>query len=168
MISDAPVASSPTVSPGVGQFIKFCVVGASSTVLDVGTFNIALRLGYAPVVALAAGFAIGVSNGFYWNRRWTFKDRAGDVARQGPLFFVTNLVGLFLNVLVTTFALHIAARLHLTRAHLSLAETWHLVLFRQTHGLGFSLRALNAAKLCAVVVVTMWNFLASKFITFKA
>ena len=168
MISDSPaVAPSLAARPAVKQFIKFCIVGSSSALLDFATFNVVLSLGFPPIYAVVAGFIVGVSNGFFWNRRWTFKDRQGDIAKQGPLFVATNLVGLFLNVAVTTVTLVLAAHLHLTRTEITPAQAFHLVLFRDKTGQGFSRLALNAAKLCATVVVTIWNFTASKFITFK-
>ncbi|MBC8102162.1 MAG: GtrA family protein [Cytophagales bacterium] len=169
MITGNPAfASSLVARPGVRQLVKFCIVGASSTVIDLTIFNILLSLSVPPVFAVVGGFIGGVSNGFYWNRRWTFKGRQGSMAKQGPIFFATNLVGLTLNILVTTLALVVAAHYHLTQTHFSPEETMRLILFRQADGQGFSRLALNAAKLCATVVVTAWNFSASKFITFKA
>jgi putative flippase GtrA len=69
---------------------------------------------------------------------------------------------------VTTLALVVAAHLHLTQTHFTPEQTMQLILERNTDGQGFSRLALNAAKLCATVVVTAWNFSASKFITFKS
>jgi putative flippase GtrA len=161
-------ASSLVARPGVRQLVKFCIVGASSTIIDLVIFNIVISLSIPPVFAVIAGFIGGVSNGFYWNRRWTFKEKAGNMAKQGPIFFATNLVGLTLNILVTTLALIVAAHLHLTQTHFTPEQTMRMILFRTTDGQQFSRLALNAAKLCATVVVTAWNFSASKFITFKS
>ena len=161
-------ASSLVARPGVRQLVKFCIVGASSTIIDLTIFNVLLSFSIPPVYAVVGGFIGGVSNGFFWNRRWTFKDRQGNMAKQGPIFFATNLVGLTLNILVTTLALIIAAHLHLTETHSTPEQTMRMILFRTTDGQQFSRLALNAAKLCATVVVTTWNFSASKFITFKA
>jgi len=154
---------------GPRQFVKFCIVGASSTIIDFAIFNVLLRFGLPPAVALSISFVGGVTNGFIWNSRWTFKEAQRDTKTQAPKFLATNVVGWLLNLMVTTIALVIAAHLHLTRTHHTPAETLHLVLFRAaTNEQGFSALALNAAKLCATVVVTAWNFTASKFITFKA
>lgn len=161
-------ASSLAARPGVRQLVKFCIVGASSTIIDLAIFNILLSFSVPPVYAVVGGFMGGVSNGFYWNRRWTFQGRQGSMAKQVPIFLGTNLVGLTLNILVTTLALVIAAHLHLTQSHFTPEQTMRLILFRATDGQGFSRLALNAAKLCATVVVTAWNFTASKFITFKS
>ena len=62
----------------------------------------------------------------------------------------------------------LAAHWHLTKTHHTPQETLNLVLFRAANdGQGFSRLALNAAKACATVVVTTWNFTAAKFFTFK-
>lgn len=161
-------ASSLVAHPGIRQLVKFCIVGASSTIIDLTIFNVLLSCSVAPVYAVVGGFIGGVSNGFFWNRRWTFKERQGSMAKQGPIFFATNLVGLTLNILVTTLALIIAAHLHLTQSYFTPEETMRMILFRTTDGHEFSRLALNAAKLCATVVVTAWNFSASKFITFRS
>jgi putative flippase GtrA len=154
---------------GTRQFVKFCLVGASSTALDLAAYNLLLSLGLSPALALSGAFPLGVLNGFFWNSRWTFRANRSDARKQMPKFFATNVVGWSLNLLVTTLALIIAAALHLTHTQYSPAETLRLVLFRSADsGEGFSRLALNAAKLCATVCVTAWNFTASKLWTFKA
>jgi len=158
-----------SLSPGAQQFLKFCVVGGSSFVIDFGLFNVLLKLGQSPILALTIGFLCGVTNGYYWNSRWTFKDRKGDAKRQIPIFFATNVVGLLLNVGITTLVLVIGARSGWTSSHVSTMETMKLVLFKSVGtGNGFTLLQLDAAKICATIVVTIWNFGASKFITFRA
>jgi putative flippase GtrA len=156
------------LTPGARQFLKFCVVGGSSFVIDFGAFNVLLRLGQPTALALTVGFLLGVSNGYFWNSRWTFKDRRGDSKRQIPIFFATNVVGFLLNLIITTLVLVVGARVGWTPARYNAAETLNMVLFRSVgKGGGFSVLAVDAAKVCATVVVTVWNFGASKFITFR-
>jgi putative flippase GtrA len=160
--------SALTARPGLAQFVKFCIVGSTSFVIDFGIYNILLRVGLSPALSLSFSFLVAVVNGFYWNRRWTFRATDGDARKQGPKFLATNAIGWLLNLSVTTLALVLAAHWGLTRTHHTPAETLHLVLFRSANGKqGFSLLALNAAKVCATVVVTAWNFCAAKFFTFK-
>jgi putative flippase GtrA len=142
------------------------VVGVSSLAVDLTVFNLLLDH-VAPIIALSASFVAGVSNSFFWNSRWTFKNSKRNLKKQLPIFFGTNLVGFFLNTLITTGVLVIAAHYHFTKTHYPPAETLRLVFFRDTNGEGFSRLALNAAKMCAAVVVMAWNFSASKFITFR-
>jgi putative flippase GtrA len=157
------------LSPGAQQFLKFCVVGGSSFVIDFGLFNILLKLGQRPVLALTVGFLMGVTNAYIWNSRWTFKERRGDTKRQMPLFFATNFIGFLLNLGITTLVLVVGASAGWTPSRYSAGETLMMVLTRSVgKSSGFSLIALDAAKICATVVVTVWNFGASKFITFRA
>jgi len=160
--------SALTARPGLAQFVKFCIVGLSSTVIDFGIYNVLLSVGLSPALSLTCSFLVSVLNGFYWNRRWTFRATDGDARKQGSLFLLTNTVGWGLNLSVTTLALVLAAHWGLTRTHHTPAETLHLVLFRSATGeQGFSRLALNAAKICATFVVTAWNFSAAKLLTFK-
>ncbi len=153
-------------SKGIRQLFKFCVVGVSSLTVDLIVFN--TLLGHvAPIWALTAAFIGGVSNSFFWNSRWTFAGTQRDLKRQLPIFIGTNFVGFLLSTVITTGVLVVAANLHLTRSHHPPMETLRLVFFRSNSDEGFSRLALNAAKMCAAVVVMAWNFTASKFITFK-
>lgn len=154
--------------PGLRQFAKFCIVGFSSTVIDFTVFNLLLRAGFAPATALTCSFLVAVSNGFFWNSRWTFKAAGGDAKKQYPKFVATNVVGWFLNLSIVTLALMTAAVLHLTQVHHAPAETMRIVAFGAHNGeQGFSFLAMNAAKVCATVIVLAWNFTASRLWTFK-
>jgi putative flippase GtrA len=63
------------------QFVKFCAVGFTNTVLSFAVFAIAVRAG-APYLAASCGaFALGALNGYTLNRIWTF--RSGPFTRSG-------------------------------------------------------------------------------------
>jgi putative flippase GtrA len=98
-----------------------------------------------PVVRLgnAMGFLVAVTNGYYWNRRWTFRQQGQGSPRQYGRFLGVNLVGLALNqALVTLFYGHMQIFRALPKAHLF-------------------------ATLAAVVCVTFWNFTANSLWTFR-
>src|SRR5690349_5893000 len=60
--------------PAVQQFIKFIIIGFSSAVIDVGTNKVLMHKFDTPwLLAGVLGFALGVTNGFFWNSRWTFR-----------------------------------------------------------------------------------------------
>ncbi|MBC8142814.1 MAG: GtrA family protein [Armatimonadetes bacterium] len=153
-------------SRGIRQLVKFCIVGVSSLTIDLIVFNLLLDH-VAPIWALSAAFVAGVSNSFFWNSRWTFAGNERNLKRQLPIFFGTNLVGFLLNTAITSGVLVLAAQWRLMDTNYPPMETLRLVFFRDTNSVGFSRLALNAAKLCAAVVVVAWNFTASKFITFR-
>ena len=134
------------------QLIKFCIVGASSTVIDKGIQW--LLMGLFPLVpwwiVQSISFCFGVSNGFFWNRRWTFAGRNNSSTRtQYGKFFVTNVIGLGLNLLITKGFL--------------VAFTGKMI-----HAQNPEKEIVLLASLCAIPIVVIWNFSASRFWTFRA
>ncbi len=66
-------------APVVVQFLKFGIVGVSNTALTFIVYTLLLKgFGVWYLAASAAGFAVGATNGFLLNRRWTFRDHVGD------------------------------------------------------------------------------------------
>ena len=57
------------------QFIKFCAVGVSNTVVYLGTYYLLLYLGVHYLVANVIGFIISVFNAYYWNNKFVFKNK---------------------------------------------------------------------------------------------
>lgn len=148
------------------QFVKFCIVGAFSTVLDWGIwwvlyhgFHDALTLPLnewfrttlpriashpdfdgAFSVFKAISFALATLNGFFWNRRWTFRIRGTEQrVRQLARFYLVNIIGLGINTLV-------ASQIHKPGA-----------------GTINELLALATATL----VTAFWNFAGHKLFTFR-
>jgi putative flippase GtrA len=148
--------------PAVRQFVKYCIVGTSSTLLDFGLFLFFMEvvhlhllcgsLGWGRVAAALLSFLGSVSNGFLWNNRWTFRQagRSG-IRRRYAKFVITNAIGLVLNLLIlTTVAQAVpAGMLSFLRPHLH-------------DPAGF------VGKLSATLVVVFWNFAASKYWAFKS
>jgi putative flippase GtrA len=61
------------------QFVKFGIVGISNTLLTFVVYTILLKVfGVWYLAASAIGFAVGATNGFLLNRRWTFREHVGD------------------------------------------------------------------------------------------
>ncbi len=65
------------MSSETGRFLRFCVVGASNTLLTLLAFAALSRLAVAPAAASACAFAVGAVNGYVLNRSWTFRARGG-------------------------------------------------------------------------------------------
>jgi len=55
------------------QFIKFGIVGVSSTLITLAVYYVLVFLSVHYAIAYAVAFAISVMNAFYWNRRFVFK-----------------------------------------------------------------------------------------------
>src|SRR5436309_15769504 len=61
------------------QFMKFGIVGISNTALTFLVYTLLLKVfGVWYLAASAIGFAVGATNGFLLNRRWTFREHVGD------------------------------------------------------------------------------------------
>ena len=125
----------------VRQMIKFGLVGVLNTAIDFSVYFLLTR--FTPFFAdhrLAANtiaFIVAVSNSFFLNKYWTFREKTQTAASQYPKFFFVSFGGLLLTQGIF-FALHTMAGLH---------DLW--------------------AKMLAVIVVMCWNFAANKLWTFK-
>jgi putative flippase GtrA len=77
------------------QLAKFCLVGASGYLVNLGVY--ALLLGLGPHVAAAISFVVSAANNYWWNRHWTFAHAKGHFAYQGMRFFVVSVVAFGVN-----------------------------------------------------------------------
>ena len=123
---------------GVRQFIKFGLVGVLSTIIDWGIFYLLnLFFGVYYLLAKVISFSVAVINSYIWNRNWTFRSQDTGKTKEFTKFLIVALVGLGINVLIMFI---VVDHLH----------------WRKIFGLIFS-----------TGFVTIWNFLANKFYTFK-
>ena len=138
---------------GTRQLVKFCVVGATSTVIDKGTLWFLLNhlMPHTPWwISATISFALAVTNGFIWNRLWTFRARGlAKVHSQYWRFFFANLIGLALN--------------------LALTKVFLIFFTGQLRHIGGNPKATKVviASLSAVPFVMLWNFAAAKYWTFR-
>jgi putative flippase GtrA len=78
-ISSLAAAVHRLRAPVVVQFVKFGIVGVSNTALTFIVYTLLLKVfGVWYLAASAIGFAVGATNGFLLNRRWTFREHVGD------------------------------------------------------------------------------------------
>ncbi|MES1246374.1 MAG: GtrA family protein [Actinomycetota bacterium] len=90
------------------QLGKFCVVGASGYVINLGVYTLLLDdAGLHYLLAAICSFVVACTSNYFLNRLWTFHDRRGHVGVQGLQFLVVSAVSLGANLLV----LHILIRL---------------------------------------------------------
>jgi putative flippase GtrA len=69
-------ALSSRLAPELTRVVRFCSVGASNTAITLAVFAVLVQVGCPGWVASAIAFAAGAVNGYHWNARWTFADRA--------------------------------------------------------------------------------------------
>ncbi|MEA2125983.1 MAG: hypothetical protein QOI80_2765 [Solirubrobacteraceae bacterium] len=82
------------------QLLRFCVVGGSGYVVNLGVFFAFTQLGANHRGAALAAFLVAVTNNFFWNRRWTFATARGTHAGFQAARFLTVSVAAFLVSLV--------------------------------------------------------------------
>ena len=155
--------------PDVRQFIKFCLVGASSTVINFVCVNLLYyKAGVSQIPAVVIAFFVSAINGFVWNRAWTFKEKRGRSAtNQYVKYVLVNAVGLLLDVFI------VACVLALFGQHGGSVRTFQdflnvvgIVLFHKGKE-RFGPLLLNGALLAATGVVVFWNYFANRHWTFK-
>ena len=170
----APEKATPlnrlTQKHGVRQFVKFGIVGVSSSVINFGLSNLFhYKLDWPLVPALTLAFFLSVLNGFFWNRRWTFKEsRSTPAHTQSLKFLLVNVIGYFLNTsIVVLIVAHFKS--HGNGLFGNPAEFQRIVMAMLTntgkHEYGPLL--FNGALLIATGVVVFWNFFANRKWTFK-
>lgn len=126
------------------QFIKFGVVGITGTLIDLGVYNLlALLFGFNIYFARTISFVLAATNNYILNRKWTFRNKNKNVAKQFFKFFLISLIGLGLNLIIMKFC-------------------QKLVVNVQNEFL-----KLNIPVLIAIVIVLFWNFFINKYWTFK-
>ncbi len=135
--------------------MKFAVTGTIGACVDFGLYNLLKRgLGWNPTF-VAFGLTLSGANmisvflaivsNYTINRLWTFRDRQGDVFKQGIQYFGLNIITWALNQLVMAF----------------LAFDVPLM------GTVFSSQKDNAAKALAIGIILMVNFAGSRLFIFN-
>ncbi len=103
-VVDAPKTKlNPAI---VRQFVKFGIVGVSNTLLALAVYA-ALLKGFDVwyLAASAIGYAVGMVNGFLWNRNWTFRGHVGD-ALTPVRWIVVQGCGLAANLALVFMFVH--------------------------------------------------------------
>lgn len=119
------------------KFVKFGVVGVSGVIVDFGfTYVCKEWLKIQKYVANAIGFTLAASSNYFLNRIWTFHSNNPQIAVEYGQFLFVSLIGLAINTLVL----------------------WLLV-----SKVKFN---FYFAKLFAIGVVTIWNFVVNLNYTF--
>jgi putative flippase GtrA len=98
MVDTAQVAAALRTRRNWEQLGKFCMVGAIGYAINLGVYAGLLHVGVHYLLAATFSFLVAVTNNYFWNRIWTFRDRRAGVGAQGLRFFVVSLVSLGANL----------------------------------------------------------------------
>lgn len=119
-------------------FIKYCIVGATGTFIDLAALYIFVEYLEFPVLLGATfSFLLAVINNFLLNKLWTFKNKSPNYRKLFIKFLTVALVGLGL----TLSSMHLLV---------NILGLWYML-----------------AKMLSSGIVLTWNFLGNKLWTFK-
>jgi len=148
------------------QYIKFCIVGFANLGVQTLVYTLLTRLlsffARHDTTALAIAFVFAVTNSYIWNSIWVFRSRAirqgsrSGIAFEYTKFMVVSIIGLVITASTFNFGKHV---LHLDRALLLWA--FHL------GGKLVRVEGDYASLMISAVVVSIWNFSANRFWTFR-
>lgn len=137
------------------QLLKFVLIGASNTLLDlIVTFALNAIFGIY-YLAKIIGYACGILNSYIWNSRWTFREERRRDAREIVSFIAVNLVTLGLSLLLQWV---FRDRLHL--------DAWWMGFA----GENFLTKLLNGERFCLLLasgIALLVNFAGNKLFVFK-
>lgn len=120
------------------KFLKFGVVGFSGLLIDFGfTYLFRNILKVNQYFSNAVGFIFAATSNYILNRIWTFESNNPEIFTEFSEFFMISLIGLGINSIIL----------------------WILVSKLN--------RRFYFSKLVAIVITTLWNFIANVFFTFN-
>jgi len=120
------------------KFFKYGLVGLSGVFVDFAFTWICKEIfRLNKYIANSIGFTVAASSNYVLNRVWTFASKSEEIALEYSLFIGISVVGLLLN-------------------------NYLIYILNDKFKLNFYL-----AKVFAIGAVTVWNFLANYFITFR-
>ena len=83
------------------QLAKFCTVGGTGYLINLGVFSaLLLWADWHHLAAATVSFLVAVTNNYTWNRIWTFRGQRGHVAYQGMRFFIVAVCALVANLVL--------------------------------------------------------------------
>lgn len=118
-------------------FIKFCIVGGSGVIIDFSiTYLFKEICKWNKYLSNSIGFLVAASSNYIINRIWTFGSKDTDIIAQYSKFIGIAIIGLIINNAVL-YLLHVRFKMN-----------------------------FYVAKLLAIGVVTLWNFIMNYLFTF--
>tara|TARA_R110001599_G_scaffold115567_1_gene282380 strand:+ start:4281 stop:4667 length:387 start_codon:yes stop_codon:yes gene_type:complete len=119
------------------KFLKFSAVGLSGLVIDFCiTFLVKEKLRLNKYFANSLGFVFAASSNYLLNKTWTFQDTNPDAVTQFSKYILIAIIGLIINNLI----------IYLLVNKKKMTFYW--------------------AKLVAIGIVVIWNFIANYNFTF--
>ncbi len=132
------------------QIIKFAVVGAINTAVDLSVLNMLMFItgiasGFYFSAFKALSFAVAVLNSYFMNKYWTFAVKGKKKEREFSQFFIISVGGIILNVGAASIIVNAVPNILSTSP-----QTW-----------------ANVGALSGTFFGLTWNFFGYKYFVFK-
>ena len=120
------------------KLAKFIIVGFSGVFIDFGlTFLCKEKLTLNKYLSNSIGFLFAASSNYFLNRLWTFGSKNPEIIVEFTSFFFISIIGLLINNSI------------LWLIHNKMKISFYF------------------SKFAAIVITTIWNFLANYYFTFQ-
>ena len=134
--------------PWLARYIKFAFIGGIGTLINLAVLWTAVEVFFVHYLwAAVLAFVIADTNNFIWNRWWTFRSK-GKVHIQYPQFLLISVDGLMLNLIILKGIVE---------------DLMPSLGIREDRASVF----LLVAQLIAILLVSIFNFIANSFWTFR-
>lgn len=137
------------------RFVKFAIVGAIGSLIDIGVMNLMTQAFHLPlVIGGTISFFCAVTNNFIGNRFWTYPDsRSKPIHHQLGMFTLVNTIGIAIRIPILKYVEPPLARLFESLAHISYNAADAI--------------AKNVTLIFAIGVVMLWNFFINRYWTYN-
>lgn len=123
------------------QFLKFCIVGLSNTLIGYVVYSLCVFLGMHYLLANLVGFLVSVVNAFYWSNKYVFAKGNGEYRSLYWSFIKTILAYASTGIVLNSILLWL------------LIDQWHISEY--------------LAPLLILMVTVPTNFIMNKYWSFK-
>ena len=158
---------APKKGKSLVQLIKFALVGASNTVVDmiVNTalsfvLNLFFSGGWIVYLSKAVGYGCGLLNSYFWNSRWTFREERRRDAREKISFVAVNIA-----VLLISFGL-----IWLFKNVFNFDDSWDAMMASASKVPAFIKKIVTGELFCSLLATCICipvNFILNKLFVFK-
>ena len=154
------------------QFIKFCIVGLSNTIICEGIYVVLLFFGVHYLAANIIGNLISILNAYYWSNKYVFKAEAGEQRVWWKVLlktYATYGFSMVLSAVLLVFWLEIVKLEQYMGPVLSLLGNWGILGALSKVGIVLEAKLLSEILAAAInlIITIPLNYVINKYWAFR-
>lgn len=154
------------------QFIKFCIVGLSNTLICEGIYVVLLFFGVHYLAANIIGNLISILNAYYWSNKYVFKAEAGEQRVWWKVLlktYATYGFSMVLSAVLLVFWLEIVKLEQYMGPVLSLLGNWGILGALSKVGIVLEAKLLSEILAAAInlIITIPLNYVINKYWAFR-